>query len=450
MKHRTGHLFKRGQNFYCRWTVNGKVFSKALRDDQGVAISTRRQAEEAQTKFMAAFAVADETEALKSIMAKLEGRSAELAERENEKNPPLTLELAWGEYLASPNRPDTGNDTLEVYRGQLTLFVTWMKKEHADKPMLRDVSKEVAEEYATALNAGNRSANTYNKHLNLLALVFRVLKSKAKIAENPWLDIPRKRAVAQSRRELTIDELRKICQSASGELQTLLAIGIYSGLRLGDCATLRWAEVDLARDIIRRIPNKSARRNPKPVIVPVHPVLAKMLRAVRAEERHEYVLPEMACTYLRNRRALIKRIQKHFQQCGIRTHALSKPGGETHRKLVVVEVGFHSLRHTFVSLCRESNAPLAVVESIVGHSSPAMTRHYTHVGEAAASLAVAALPSVMGGAITAEPQKRDAEAVLREAAAIAETITESNWREKKAALLALVNASAEDGQPAEG
>ena len=40
----------------------------------------------------------------------------------------------------------------------------------------------------------------------------------------------------------------------------------------------------------------------------------------------------------------------------------------------VVEVGFHSLRHTFVSLCRAAGAPLSVVEAIVGHASPAMTR----------------------------------------------------------------------------
>ena len=53
--------------------------------------------------------------------------------------------------------------------------------------------------------------------------------------------------IANSRRELTIDELRKVCQTATGELRTLLALGIYSGLRLGDCATLRWGEVDLPR-----------------------------------------------------------------------------------------------------------------------------------------------------------------------------------------------------------
>jgi len=32
-----------------------------------------------------------------------------------------------------------------------------------------------------------------------------------------------------------IDELRKVCQTATGELQTLLALGIYSGLRLVLC-----------------------------------------------------------------------------------------------------------------------------------------------------------------------------------------------------------------------
>ena len=43
-KHRTGHLFKRGSNFYVRWAVNGKVFSKSLRDDNGNPIISIRTA----------------------------------------------------------------------------------------------------------------------------------------------------------------------------------------------------------------------------------------------------------------------------------------------------------------------------------------------------------------------------------------------------------------------
>ena len=329
MKHRTGHLFRRGPNFYVRWTVEGKVFSKALRDENGNAITTKRQAEEARQKVMAPFTVADEAAALESIVGKLEGRKAEIAKWEDEQNPPLPLASAWTEYLASPNRPDTGKDTLEVYQGQWSMFTAWMQQKHPERLTLRDVSKEIAEDYAATMNGGSRSPNTYNKHLNLLALVFRVLKGKAKIAENPWQDIPRKHSIPQSRRELTIDELKRICQSATGELRTLLALGIYSGLRLGDCATLRWGEVDLQRNLIRRVPSKTARRNPKPVIVPMHPVLRDMLPEPPPGQRSEYVLPDTAATYFRNRRALIKGIQRHFLRCGIRTHAPSNGPGTT-------------------------------------------------------------------------------------------------------------------------
>ena len=124
-------------------------------------------------------------------------------------------------------------------------------------------------------------------------------------------------------------------------------------------------------------------------------------------------------------------VQKHFKACGITLH---KPGTGTDGKRAVIEVGFHSLRHTFVSLCRESNAPLAVVECIVGHSNPAMTRHYTHVGELAAGRAVAALPAVIGDA-KPEQTKRPEGEILSELETIVKTISAKNWREKKATLL---------------
>jgi integrase len=436
MKHRTGHLFKRGDTFYLFWKVNGKVFSKALRDDSGKPITTKREAEEARIKLMAPFTVAEETAALESIAGKLEGRKAELAKWEDEQHPPSSIRQAWSDYLASPNRPDSGKSTLRQYEFQWQAFADWMKEKHADAPTLREVTKEIAEEYASSMNHGRFSPSTYNKHLNLLTLVFRVVKHKAKLTGNPWEEIQRKRMVTNSRREMTIDELRKVCQAATGELQTLLALGIYSGLRLGDCATLRWGEVDLPRGMIRRIPNKTARRNPKPVIVPIHPILLDMLASTPLDKRGEYVLPEIAAIYNHRTDMVTDMVQRHFKACGITLH---KPGTGKDGKRAVIEVGFHSLRHTFVSLCRESNAPLAVVESIVGHSNPSMTRHYTHVGELAAGRAVALLPSVMSEA-TPEPAKRGQNEILRDVQTILKNMSAKNWREKKSAALAMLAA----------
>lgn len=429
------YLLKRANNYYCSWRHNGKLNTRALRDENGQPVTTLEAARTARDEFMRPFTASTETKVLEEISAKLQGRKAELAKLEDEKNPLLSIGQAWTEFLASPNRPDSGASTLRQYEFQWQAFADWMSEKHPDILTLRDLTKALAEKYAANLNHGKLSPSTYNKHLNLLTLVFRVVKHKARFTDNPWEEIQRKRIVANSRRELTIDELRKICQSASGELRFLLALGIYTGLRLGDCATLRWCEVDLPRGMIRRIPNKTARRNPRPVIVPIHPILRGMLSETPVKKRGDYVLSEMAALYNRRSDMVTDLVQRHFKACGI---ALHKPDTGKEGKRAVVEVGFHSLRHTFVSLCRESNAPLAVVESIVGHSNPAMTRHYTHVGELAAGRAVALLPAVIGDTEPIKPE-REIGAILVEARAVAKSLSVKNWRQSKAALLALLS-----------
>lgn len=65
-----------------------------------------------------------------------------------------------------------------------------------------------------------------------------------------------------------------------------------------------------------------------------------------------------------------------------------------------------------------------------------MARHYTHVGELAASNAVAALPALIGDAKPAQV-KLDADTLLAKLHAIANSMHAKNWREKRAKLLAL-------------
>lgn len=432
MKHRTGYLFKRGDNYYVAWRTDGKLQMKSLRDEQGQPITTKEKAEQARAKFMAPMAVASEAESLASIASRANTIQVKLDEQAET----LPITQAWTAFISSPNRPDSGSETLYQYECQWSRFADWMKEKYPAVITLRQVTKEVAEQYADSLNHGTLSPNTYNKHLGLLTLVFRVLKHKAKMTGNPWEEIQRKRLATHSRRELTVDELRTVCQSAQGELRLLLALGVYTGLRLGDCATLRWCETELTRNTITRIPNKLARSKPKPVIVPIHPSLRAMLNETPAESRGEYVLPEMAGLYANRSDLVTDKVQNHLKQCGIKVW---QPGTGKDGKRAVIQAGFHSLRHTFVSLCRESNAPLAVVESIVGHSSPSMTRYYTHVGEVAANSAIAALPAVLGDA-KEQAVKPSPAAIVRQIKALAKAVTVRNLADKQAELLALLQA----------
>src|ERR1017187_6478830 len=89
------------------------------------------------------------------------------------------------------------------------------------------------------------------------------------------------------------------------------------------------------------------------------------------------------------------------------------------------------------TICLAKKCLDLIVDAFHGHSSPAMTRHYTHVGELAAGRAVALLPSVMSDA-KPEQNKRTPEAILSEARAIAEGMTSKTWKAKREALLALL------------
>ncbi len=75
----------------------------------------------------------------------------------------------------------------------------------------------IAGRYAAHLT-GERglSANSFNKHVRFLELLFRVLREPARLTVNPWEGIQRKRHISESRRELTTDELRTVCGAATG------------------------------------------------------------------------------------------------------------------------------------------------------------------------------------------------------------------------------------------
>ena len=108
----------------------------------------------------------------------------------------------------------------------------------------------------------------------------------------------------------------------------LVALGYFTGLRLGDCCTLQWREVDLLRGVIERIPRKTAHtvkdKTLAAVKVGIAPFLFDMLAAIPETERGAYVLPKFAEKYLAGgSQQITKRILKPFAACGIEIH---RPG----------------------------------------------------------------------------------------------------------------------------
>lgn len=388
-----GTLERKGRVWRARWTVDGKTYTKTT------GTSDRREAEKILAEIVAPFAAKTDAERLENLAVRLEGRKAEIRAYEDSL-PALLISEAWTAYERSGTRHDTGAVTMDGYCAQFSAFADWMKENFPDVRELRGVTLAEAEAFAAWLKEA-RSAGTFNKYVTFFRYMWRVLADNpaARLTCNPWEKIGKREDTQHTRRELTIDELARVCGSVAGEMRLLFAVGIYTGLRLGDCCLLEWGSIDLARNRISTIPRKTARHaHGKPVIIPLHGVLASMLAEIPPDARTGYLLPETAKTYTRNKALVSRKIQRIFTDAGIKTQTTADEGKRAH-----VDVGFHSLRHTFVSLSANAGAPLAVVQAIVGHSNPAMTRHYFHESETALQSAVAALPSIsLDSAQTAE------------------------------------------------
>jgi integrase len=97
---------------------------------------------------------------------------------------------------------------------------------------------------------------------------------------------------------------------------------------------------------------------------------------IAIQNKKEYVMPRFADysknLVIKNRTSI--QIKKVFKKAGIQTNRVRENG-----KNKVAIVGYHSLRHTFISRHAELGTPLAVVQESVGHSSDVMTQHYQQI-----------------------------------------------------------------------
>jgi len=392
-RHTTGRIFTRttqsGKTWYLDYTHDGDRRKMKLANPDGTAVTNRAQAEEARRVALAPFMFRDEAtrraSALSSLLSAEDAAAAaelEAARLNNRRR----LDEAW--TLSPYETTEAGNteralavDAVKSIKAQWMRFVAWAAG--LGLVYLQDVSADHAAQWRRGLLA-TMSPNSANKALLYCKVMFR----RSGVTPNPFDGLKRFADKPTGRRELTFDELKLVCSSASGELRTLLALGLFTGQRLKDSVLLDWGQID-GLNTIRFIPAKTKHCD-KEIAVPIHAELVAILAETPPEDRRGHVLPELAAVYQRNASTLVNRIQAHLRKCGLETQ--SEPDPTTGRRVAIV--GFHSLRHSFVSACARRGVPLSAVQELCGHSSRDIQRRYLHVGRDDLTAAIGALPSL--------------------------------------------------------
>ena len=239
------------------------------------------------------------------------------------------------------------------------------------------------------------AANTTNISVKIVRIALTQAKKDGLIDTNQADRVSLlKRERGGDRRPFTLDELKRILAVAKDQWRGMILVGLYTGLRLGDIASLTWENLDLARAEICLETSKTGRRQQIPL---ADPLIRHFQARPSVDDPTAPVFPDAFAMKQRNRAggSLSNQFYGILVAAGLakaRTHKSTGKGRDVARD--TASLSFHCLRHTATSLLKNAGVSDSVSMDIIGHESAAISRNYTHIDDPTKRAAVNKMPDV--------------------------------------------------------
>ena len=192
-----GSLKKRAGKYYLRIRTDGGDRMVLVRDEYGQPVTDYREAQ----------------------------RCAMLPIPQKQPKPQKAAEYSladiWDVYLRSPDRPQSGKQTLVGYHSALKHFIAYLAGNNAPEtiPVRCITPVAIAGFFAHIWEAGSVSGRTYNSYRQGLKLIFRCTHQALELPDNLVHNIKSRPARSISHKEFTQDEVQQLFRALdAGEL----------------------------------------------------------------------------------------------------------------------------------------------------------------------------------------------------------------------------------------
>lgn len=381
-------MFLRGDYWHYDFVVGGQRY----RGSTGFKESEKAQAQAAEDRL--------------KVQAR-DGHSVEMIWEQTKRKMVASKEVEfdfdtlWDAYTKR-STSNAGAKRVRQAANRLRHFCAWMKENYPNVRKVSCIEPHHAQEWWNAIRKQDGANDTKNDYLTNLKMIFNTLGEASGIIEDPFADIKKLKKDSPSREAFTPEELKLIGENATGWIYSLCLTAISTGLREGDICLLKKSSVNLDAGWIH-IPKTL--KTGAPVEIPILPGLKRhLLERLGEDADSEFVFPELAELYLTTPVKIGKGVKAFFKEIGIEdTH---KEVNGYKRRLSNKDV--HSFRHTFVYLAACHGIPFPIVQGIVGHTSPEMTKHYMdHASREAKTRYLHQLPDYLTGGNTEKASAED-------------------------------------------
>ncbi len=290
----------------------------------------------------------------------LDRRYKTLRERKKE-------ELTLGDFIERHYIPWAMSNK-KTWQDDEGLYRRWIKPVLGNLPM-KDISPFHLEKIKKTMKDQGKAPQTIKHVLCVIRQAYnRAISWELYSGSNPVRRIKmpsvkgnrRQRFLSLEEARVLLEELKRVSRQTHDEA----LISLHCGLRFGEIAKLRWADIDFGNGIIHiKDPKGGEDRH-----VYMTPHVKEMLQERMPPEARptDLVFPDAKG---RPKRAVSKAFFKAVDRLGL------NEGIEDPRDKVV----FHTLRHTFASWLAIQGTPILTLKELMGHKSLAMTERYSHL-----------------------------------------------------------------------
>ena len=343
----------------------------------------------------------------------------------------------------------TKKATQERYKTSVKLFLAWLddksrvtqgvvtkaegKLEAVTKANVRDFRDAIREGWLPRKDAASKEAQTKNPEPNAelapprtgkttnqyardIASMFRAAVTDGVLIASPCAGLGRVNENDSIVREVfTIAEIAKLAHDEGAgdgdwqnaifsvknlteetrsarciEWQGMTLVGFYIGARIGDCAGLKWSNVNFALKTITYMPAKTDGKQ-KIIEVPIHPCLLTWLEARVPAKKNGPIFPTLFTTSVSGNVGLSKQFVAIMDHAKI--HRGTTREAVKGRKALHAR-SFHALRHSLTSILADADVAEEVRRGIVGHDTAEAHLIYTHLHRKTLARAIEKVPGI--------------------------------------------------------
>lgn len=256
----------------------------------------------------------------------------------------------WKEAVVRYSREAKSNRSWSDTQRHLVYLDKWLSNLYLD-----EITNDVIEEVIDAKLAEGVTGATVNRITSTLKTVLRKACNQYE-----WLNrVPAIRRLPESSgrlRWLTRSEFDQLVQALPTHAVPVVRFAVHTGLRASNLFSMTWDQVDLDRETAWVYADQH--KNGEARSVPLNSEAISVLREIAAEGISE--------THV-------------FTYMGKPIKSIRTALNNACKTLNLVDVTFHTFRHTYASWLVQSEVPLRTIQELGGWKSASMVQRYAHL-----------------------------------------------------------------------